>query len=249
MDLPTGTSALLLGSAYACLVCVAVIHLVRARRLAGLRRHPAPPAAGRVLDIWEIALLVDGPTRLAQVTIVHMLGRGRAVIGKDHSIGLLAAEPEDEYERMVFDAVGPQRTAPVESVVARIAESTPTAGWRPTWARLERDGLLLPEGAAERGARTMTNLMGIGFVLTFVSLAVGYIGPLTIGYFLLWPAVGFVFLRPFAPQTTVGRAWVTALRTDTPAYVPTRVAVFGPREIPDRLARAALTPPRPSPID
>ncbi|MET7304270.1 hypothetical protein [Embleya sp. NPDC005575] len=87
---PTGPARLYLVLALVCLGYFVVAWLLRFRRAYRLRRRPEPPTAGRLLDVWEIALLVGGSTRFARVALVAMHRRRQAVIGADRRISLLA---------------------------------------------------------------------------------------------------------------------------------------------------------------
>ncbi|WP_160161739.1 TIGR04222 domain-containing membrane protein [Embleya hyalina] len=249
--MPTGLGGLYLAVATACLGCLVAGWVVRVVLMYRLRRRPASPGAGRPLDVWEIALLVAGPGRFAQVALVAMHRRRRAVIGADRRIGLLAPVPEDGYERAVFDAVGSARTAVTDPVVEHIARSTPTAVWRPARTRLEQDGLLLTE--REVGPRGVTGLCGVllpGLGFAIAGGVNGYPVPGGLLFFAQLAVVTPLFDRTLAPQTLTGRARIAELRTMPPTVSTDsdedaliRLAVFGPEALPDPALRTALMPP------
>jgi uncharacterized protein (TIGR04222 family) len=252
---PTGPARLYLVLTLVCVGYFVVAWLLRFARAYRLRRHPAPATAGRPLDVWEIALLVGGSTRFAQVALVAMHRRRRAVIGADRRVSLLAPRPDDEIERTVFDAVGPARTALVGPVVDAVARPGPTAGWRPVRARLEQDGLLLTEQDVDpRGIGGLCVVLLLGIVSSFAEAVSGSPAWAAVVFFALIVLVPRLFAKSLAAQTMAGRARIVELRTmpptvwtDTDEDVLTRIAVFGPEAIPDPIVRSSLMSPLPTP--
>ncbi|MYW02202.1 TIGR04222 domain-containing membrane protein [Streptomyces sp. SID3343] len=251
---PSAAGWAYLAPALACLLLLSSGSVARARRLRALRRRPAPYAAGRVLDYREIALLVDGPRRLVEVVMVAMHRRRRATIGADRRISLKANAPEDDYERMVFEAVGPARTALVDAVIVAAALSDPIRTWRHPHASLVREGLVLSDDDTRvRGVGGMccVFLVGMGLAIACpwaTSTSVPIVTALSAA--ALSP---LVFTTHQDPQTDAGRARIAALETmsvsvftDTDEDVLTRVAVFGVEAVPDEVVRTALMP-RPAP--
>ncbi|WP_030381355.1 MULTISPECIES: TIGR04222 domain-containing membrane protein [unclassified Streptomyces] len=121
---------------------------------AGTETARSTGAAGRERDepreltLYEAAFLSGGPTRVVDLTLVSMARGRRLLLAHTGWVTVVDPEPEDELERSVLAAIGPQgqsRIAPVRRAAAAADAVRGLAG------RLTAAGLAVPDGD---GART-----------------------------------------------------------------------------------------------
>lgn len=102
----------------------------------------------RQLTLYEAAFLSGGPTRVVDLTLVSMARGRRLLLAHTGWVTVVDPEPENELERSVLAAIGPQGQSRI-TPVRRAAAATEAV--RGLAARLTAAGLAVPDGG---GART-----------------------------------------------------------------------------------------------
>ncbi|EGG44911.1 integral membrane protein [Streptomyces griseoaurantiacus M045] len=120
----------------------AVVTSAEASGSGGREREP-----GGELTLYEAAFLSGGPTRVVDLTLVSMARGRRLLLAHTGWVTVVDPEPEDEWERSVLGAIGPQgqsRLAPVRRAAAAADAVRGLAD------RLVGAGLAVPDGGGGR---------------------------------------------------------------------------------------------------
>ncbi|MFH8759714.1 TIGR04222 domain-containing membrane protein [Streptomyces atroolivaceus] len=239
-----------------CAAAVSCIRLCLLTASAALR----PPGAARApvsheLNLYETAFLAGGPQRVADLALVSMHLRRRLLLAHTGWATVVDPEGQDEVERTVIRAIGPEgqsRIAPIRAAAAAADAVRSLAD------RLVAAGLAVPHGArtsldsavrSVRGAAVLVVVLAAAAVL-MPGQETGYAGPvaawfglplvLTLGCL----AIARVENHPYSPWASPsGQHWLDSL--PAPTYGADRdllaaVAVRGVGALEDPGLRAAL---------
>lgn len=217
--------------------------------------HSAPAPVAPELNLYETAFLAGGPHRVADLALVSMHLRRRLLLAHTGWATVVDPEGQDEVERTVIRAIGPEgqsRIAPIRAAAAA-AEAV-----RSLADRLVVAGLAVPHGTrtslesavrAVRGSAVLVVVLAATAVL-MPGQETGYAGPvvawfglplvLTLGCL----AIARVENHPYSPWASPsGQRWLDSL--PAPVHGADRdllaaVAVRGVGAVQDPALRAAL---------
>jgi uncharacterized protein (TIGR04222 family) len=102
---------------------------------------------GAELTLQEAAFLSGGPTRVVDLTLVAMARGRRLLLAHTGYVTVVDPEPEDEWERSVLGAIGPEGQSALAPVRRAAAAGEAV---RALADRLAAAGLAVPDGGAGR---------------------------------------------------------------------------------------------------
>lgn len=220
---------------------------------------PAQPDVAPGDGLYETAYLAGGPSRVVDLALVLMAGRGRLHLAHTGWTTVVDPQGRSRLERVLVTEIGPDgqcRTATLRQALA----SHPTV--LEVGERLASAGLAVPTRLRERMVLAVRQVQGallLSAVLLAGSLALAVPGDGSAGTAIAWFALPLVLtagtllmarvdIHPYTRWATpAGEALLhaaslpgTARGRDAEWELLTAVAVVGPSAVPDPRLRAAL---------
>ncbi|KKD06215.1 TIGR04222 domain-containing membrane protein [Streptomyces sp. WM6386] len=127
---------------------------------------------GHDLTLYEAAFLSGGPRRVADLTLVSMARQRRLLLAHTGWATVVDPRGQDEIERSVIGAIGPEGQSRIAPVRDAAATAAPVRGLAD---RLVRAGLAVPDGARTTVAAAVRQVQ----IAVVVVLALGAIALLT----------------------------------------------------------------------